>query len=598
MLRSKRIIRITILLVVLVSVINPGGKAVVAETNGWPEKTHGLSPPTDSRDLIVFIAKWKSNLYRLVGSRPVPYGTARFYNPISIVSDPVQQCFYVLDRPKLVSETTKIWRVESDGSARVIFEGHSTTNGGPFSKPLSLGLDGRAGVLIADAVTGLWRLNANGRLVRLFDGKRKPLYRITAAVGGKRGGLIIGTSYMHEVTGGQMLNLPHGRFRLKTWSPSPSISNKALEIFTPVYPVAKGGFGHTGVGNSSGRQVPIRVWKNQGGLFLLDASGSQPKIAGVVVNRRPGGPEHETYWRTLRQVFIDAAGRLVLVDSGSIKRRTENVYIGGGKNSSNKRVTRSVISGGILVLHTNGSLENLMFKTPQGNSGPMRHPHGVAQWSQNTYIVADPEMYVKGVNGSGGLLLLNLDGSRQAKWTFGHRLKPIGVAILRGAGTPAEMTPVRHLRINELAGVHTAGRITRIESVSWQRKGANSGPLAAIGMNWQSQPTDQAIARLRSVFEGARWAIGRNGSLHFSAAGINPQQQDTPLVMDGTIMIQEQVGNISASYRSSSMYETQVGSLDGRLRSNKPRQVLIEITVNMFTKVERLKATFEQLMSL
>ncbi len=97
----------------------------------------------------------------------------------------------------------------------------------------------------------------------------------------------------------------------------------------------------------------------------------------------------------------------------------------------------------------------------------MRRPTGAAQWSDDTYIVADPEMHVEGINGTGGLLLLKLDGSRQARWPFGCRIQPVGVAILRGAGTPTQAAPVRPFRIEDLAGVHTARRIARIERVSW-----------------------------------------------------------------------------------------------------------------------------------
>ena len=39
-----------------------------------------LAPPTEARDLVVFIAKEQPRLYRLIGRKGVPYGTARFYN--------------------------------------------------------------------------------------------------------------------------------------------------------------------------------------------------------------------------------------------------------------------------------------------------------------------------------------------------------------------------------------------------------------------------------------------------------------------------------------------------------------------------------------
>jgi hypothetical protein len=59
---------------------------------------------------------------------------------------------------------------------------------------------------------------------------------------------------------------------------------------------------------------------------------------------------------------------------------------------------------------------------------------GAAEWSEDTYIVADPEMYVEGVNSTGGLLLLKLDGSREARWPFGYRIQPVGLTVLRGTG--------------------------------------------------------------------------------------------------------------------------------------------------------------------
>ena len=282
-----------------------------------------LAPPTGERDLVVFIAKYEPSLYRLVGRQPRPYGTARFYSPQAIVADPAGQCIYVLDRPKLLSETTNIWRIAADGTPTLAFQGHATTHGGPFSKPVSLGLDSGGRLLVADAVTGLWRLEPDGHLQRLFDGKDKPLYKISAATTASKGGLIVGTSYLYAVTGGQMLDLPRRMvgppFREYggSWSPSPGYGVKAVvELTGP------------GVGNSTGRQVPIRIWKNQGGLFGVDTSQQQAKVQGLVANRKPGGAEHDTYWRALNQVFVDASGRTVLVDAGS-GRRSSSLLLGG-----------------------------------------------------------------------------------------------------------------------------------------------------------------------------------------------------------------------------------------------------------------------------
>ena len=557
-----------------------------------------VTPPTGERDLIVFIAKYKPSLYRLVGQQPRPYGTAQFYSPQAIVGDPVNQCVYVLDQPKLLTGTVKIWRIGADGQAALAFRARNTTQGGPFSRPLSLGLDAQNRLLIADAVTGLWRLEPNGRLQRLFDGKDKPLYKISAATVGPERNLIVGTSYLYAVTGGQMLDLPK---RLVghppeefggSWSPSPSHVSKAIV-----------GLSGPGVGNSTGRQVPIRVWKNQGGLYGVDTSRKDARVEGLVANRQPGGAEHDTYWRTLAQLLVDASGRIVLVDAGSVWTHTEDVYIrptmpGVKPEHAPKRTTRSVINGGVFVLHPDGRFEDLTFKTPTESSGPMRRPHGTAQWSDDTYLVADPEMYVKGVTGTGGLLLLKLDGSRQARWPFGERLRPLGVAILRGAGTLAQATVTQAIRLSDVAGDRTAGKITRIESVSWERQSQGGGIMASMGMNWEERPKAQAEAKLRGVFENARWSIAPDGALRFSGAGVSPQTQGNPTVMTGTVTQLEGMLSVSAIYKTQSMFDTQLGSIDVRIHGAGAGKATMSISTNIFTKTERLKATFEQTLSL
>lgn len=554
-----------------------------------------IAPPTGERDLVVFIAKYKPSLYRLVGQQPRPYGTAQFYSPQAIVADAAERCIYVLDRPKLLSETTKIWRIAADGTPTLAFQGHATTNGGPFGKPVSLGLDAENRLLVADAMTGLWRLEPNGHLQRLFDGKDKPLYKISAVTAAPKGGLIVGTSYLYAVTGGQMLDLPSRMVGQPpseyggSWSPSPGYGVKAIVRLTG-----------PGVGNSTGRQAPIRIWKNQGGLFGVDTTGKQAEVLGLQANRKPGGAEYDTYWRALNQVFVDASGRTVLVDAGSVWTRKEDVYIrpnppGEKPKYPQTRTTTSVINGGIFVLHPDGRFEELTFKTPDGASGPMRRPHGAAQWSDDTYLVADPEMYVKGITGTGGLLLLNLDGSRQARWPFGERLRPLGVGILRGVGTPAQSNASSPIRLSELAGNRTAGKITAIESVSWESKPQGGGGLLGpVGMNWDVQPKQKAEAKLRSIFENANWSIGPDGTLHFSAAGLTPQTQGTPLVMTGTVTQLDGMVSVSARYKSQSMFDTQLGSLDVRIHGAGQGTAKMSITTNIFTKTERLKATFEQ----
>jgi len=49
-----------------------------------------------------------------------------------------------------------------------------------------------------------------------------------------------------------------------------------------------------------------------------------------------------------------------------------------------------------------------------------------------------------------------------------------------------------------------------------------------------------------------------------------------------------------AHYRGKSMFDTQVGSVDARLRSAEPDTVQMDVTINVFTKTERLKGAFTQ----
>lgn len=515
----------------------------------WTRPADGqIAPPTGPRDLVVFVAREKPDLYRLVGQEPIPYGVAKFHDPKAIVADAQQGCFYVIDEPRLLTEKVKIWRIASDGSAQVVLQADTAKNGGPFGLSVGLGLDDRGRPLVADRDSGLWRLNPDGQLRQLLRGEDKPLTRMTAATGCQRGWLVA-TSYLYE---------------------------------------------------SSQNAGMILTYKNQGGLFQIDPQTNPPAVTCLVENRTPGGEEYETYWRKPAQLFVDAAGRIVLVDAGSVRTRTEEVYIGGRPSTSSRpqRVTTSAIGGGVFVRHPDGRFEDLTFKTPDESSGPMRRPTGAAQWSDDTYIVADPEMYVEGINGTGGLLLLKLDGLREARWPFGQRIQPVGVAILRGAGTPAQAASVRPIRIEDLAGSHTAGRIARIESVSWECKPANTNdPVIGIGMGWDVQPRDKAEARLRVVFEGARWTVAADGAFGFCANGVDPQADGTPLVMNGQVTATGQLLTVLAHYRGKSMFDTQVGSVDARLRSGaEPGTIEMNVTINIFTKTERLKGAFTQVM--
>ena len=523
-----------------------------------------IRPPTGERDVILLIGQYQPHLYRLVGQQPVPFGNAQFYSPQAIIADERQKCFYVFDEPRMANEMNKIWRVAADGTARVVFQAQSKSQGGPFSNVTSLAVDRNGQLLIADTVTGLWQLGANAQLRCLLDGKHRPLYKISA-VADAPAGLLVATNFLDTVTGGDILS----------GDPDPQ----------------------TGVGDTLGHQTPIRVWKNQGGLYLVPPNTPAGLAQTVLVNRKPGSAEYDTLWRVASQILVDASGRVVLVDEGSIRHRKEEVYTGSRYKTDHpqQRKTTSDIHGGLLVLHPNGQFEDLTFKTPDQKSGPMRHPRAVAQWSDDTYLVADPKMYVEGIPGAGGLFLLKLDGSRQARWPFGQRLRPMGVAILRDAGPAAQATPTAQIRLADLAGTRTAGRITRIASVSWQRKGTGGG---LMGPQFEEQSGSQAQARLRAVFENARWSIGPDGTLLFAAGGVNPQTQGTPLVMRGTVTAHEGMLSVSASYKTQSLFDTQLGSIDARLYGAEPGTVRLDMTINVFTKTERLKGAFEQTMSL
>ena len=78
-------------------------------------------------------------------------------------------------------------------------------------------------------------------------------------------------------------------------------------------------------------------------------------------------------------------------------------------------------------------LAGLTFHGPKRCPSPPRRPSGIAQGKNQTYIVADPKMYLEGCGreGAGGQFPIRLDGSREARWRFGWRLKASSAAILR-----------------------------------------------------------------------------------------------------------------------------------------------------------------------
>ena len=366
---------------------------------------HEALPPPDTNDLVVFIAKNKPNLYRVIGTMAHPWSQAQFNNPVSLIADPGQPCFYVLDRPQYIQEQYKIWGIRPDGSVGGLSRRTAVPGGGPLDNPVGIGLDSEGGLLLADSVTGVFGIQNDGSKL-LFDGRDGPIRKITAAMADFAGHIYVGSSYMHEVTGGQMLNQPGGR--TSTWVPAPGSGMLDATVGAP------------GVGNTTGRQVPIREWKNQGGLYRLDFR-QNPPVTQLLFTSREGAAEHDTLWRDLRQVYIDRVGRVLLVDEGSEKK-----FRSGSYNTST-----STINGGVFLLTADGRLENLTFKTPDGNSGPLRRPRGICQWDENSYLIADPELYVPEVEGSGGLLLMSVEGRRAVHAAFGWRLKPYGIAILR-----------------------------------------------------------------------------------------------------------------------------------------------------------------------
>jgi hypothetical protein len=163
-------------------------------------------------------------------------------------------------------------------------------------------------------------------------------------------------------------------------------------------------------------------------------------------------------------------------------------------------------------------------------------------------------------------------------------------------GTAAAAKPLASLTLAELAGVHKAGRITRIDSVFLERKPEirSDGTLPPLIINWDKQPEDQAEQKPRSLFEAAQWPVAEDGTMRFSAQGVDPQQECTPLVMVGKVTAIGQMASASVSYQRKTVWDTQIGSLDARLVKAETGNVTASVTVNVFTQTERLKAVFEQ----
>jgi hypothetical protein len=118
--------------------------------------------------------------------------------------------------------------------------------------------------------------------------------------------------------------------------------------------------------------------------------------------------------------------------------------------------------------------------------------------------------------------------------------------------------------------------------------------MSTVGMNWEIQTKEKAEAKLCSIFENAIWSVGPDGLLQFSANGVISQTKGTPLVMTGTATQLDGMISVSARYKTQSMFDTQLGSLDVRIHGAAPGSASMSISTNIFTKTERLKATFEQ----
>ncbi len=409
---TSRHLGLVLLVVTVVSCAKGGCK------NG--ESSQNSVKPRGGEDLIVFIAREKPTLYRLVGTTPVSWGTATFNSPTSLVADPKQRCFFVLDRPRYIYQPFKVWRIEADRKASVFFEGKREKDGKPFASLLGLMLDAEGNLFIVDGTSGVWRLDNNRRVHQLLDG------------------------------------------------------DKPLRMFT----------------------------------------ADEPHLL-----------------------------------------------------------------------------------------------RGVAKWSDDTHLIADPDADVKGVSGTGGLFLFRSDGTRELLAAFGQRIQPLGVAILRGA-TKSPPTPVgkspgcpaAKLNLRDLVGVHRAGRITRVSIASYERQTQSpydvSSPLYGLGRKWEVQPKDAAMSRLTALFEGARWEIKEDGTFLFSPPRVEPQDRTHLLALAGSVKPETETVLAYARYSPQSNFDLQSASVDAVMQAPRKGELVMSLEVNVSGDDERLKATFEQVLRL
>jgi len=251
--------------------------------------------------------------------------------------------------------------------------------------------------------------------------------------------------------------------------------------------------------------------ETQGALVHLDGSRVPAAAQPLITNREPGQPKHDTFWRAPTQLLVDGAGRLLLVDAGD---------------------EASDILGGILCRHPDGRLQDLTFATPDGRARPMRHPTGIAPWTRDAWLVADPRMYV-GPGGTGGLFVLGADGSRTRWWRFGPRCRPFGVAVLRGVAPPPPPPP---RPFASYVGAHTGGqpRVIGAQGLKIESTGMTvAGQYIVTGNKETPLTPAAAAAQVARHVTGASWIIGPSGSLVFAAAGADPAMEG-PLVCRGT----------------------------------------------------------------
>lgn len=373
---------------------------------------------------------------------------------------------------------------------------------GCFSRPISFAGDPKAGVLYvldgpapgADDRARLWRLEADGRALIVARPKLESTDQNLGLDG--QGRVLIA-----DGPGGLLRLEADGAFTTLIKGESGELKRLACAAAAP------GG----GLFAASKYLATAKGKYSQGALFRLDDSRIPAGVEPVALNLEPGAPAHQTLWRSPAQILVDGAGRLLLVDAGD---------------------PDADLLGGILCFHPDNRMEDLTFKTPGGRSGPLRHPTGIAAWTRDQWLVADPAMYA-GPGGKGGLFLLGADGRRDRLWRFGPRCRPMGVALLRGVKPPPPPPP---RPFSDFAGVHAGGPV-RVAAAKGLRQEATGMTVAGqfIQTGYKQIPLDPAAAaeEIGRFARGARWIVGPAGTLVFAEAGADPEEEG-PGVCRGT----------------------------------------------------------------